>query len=92
MSALGRALLDQLEPDDLEHLAQLLAPHLPEGDADASPSDGWVTTSQAALHLGISVHALHRLTAARSVPFHQHTPGGRCYFRRSELDAWRAEQ
>jgi excisionase family DNA binding protein len=51
--------------------------------------DRWMTTSQAAGYLGISVGSLHKLTAAREVPFSQDRPGGRCYFKRSELDAWR---
>jgi excisionase family DNA binding protein len=89
MSDLGRALLEQLDRNDLEQLAELLAPHL---TATTASDDRWLTTAEAALHLGLSVHALHRLTAARRVPFTQHAPGGRCYFRRSELDAWRAEQ
>ena len=89
MSALARALLDDLEPDDLAELARRLAPFLPAPPVEAG---GWLTTAQAAEHLGISVHALHRLTAARTVPFHQDGPGARCFFRRSDLDAWRADR
>jgi excisionase family DNA binding protein len=85
MSAIARALLDELEPDDLEWLAQRLAPFLPTPTAD-----GWLDTKATAEHLGISVHALHRLVADRRIPFTQERPGAKCYFRRSDLDAWRS--
>jgi excisionase family DNA binding protein len=88
MSDLARALVAALDPDDLAVLARMLAPYLPA--PAPAVEDRWLDTRQAAEHLGVSVHALHRLTAARSVPFRQDAPGGRCYFRRSELDAWRA--
>ena len=86
MSALGRALLESLDPADLAELAELLAPFLP---TSPPADDGWMTTPQAAEYLGMSVHALHRLTADRRVPFHQDRPGAKCFFRRSELDTWR---
>jgi Helix-turn-helix domain len=88
MTALVRALLDELEPDDLDALAELLASRLAIRLSTA-PDNGWLDTKAAAAHLGISVHALHRLTADRTVPFHQDRPGARCWFRRSELDEWR---
>jgi hypothetical protein len=86
MSALARAILDELEPDDLEQLARALAPYLPARDGVA----GWLDTKAAATHLGITVNALHKLTRERAIPFSQAGPGGKCYFRRSDLDAWRA--
>jgi excisionase family DNA binding protein len=87
MTALARALLADLEPEDLRVLANRLAPYLP---APSTPvEDRWLNTREAAGHLGVSVHALHKLTAARSIPFEQDGPGARCYFRRSDLDAWR---
>lgn len=55
-------------------------------------SDGrWLTTAEAAKYLGMSPNALHKLTAAREVPFVQDSPGGKMYFKRSRLDAWRGE-
>ena len=39
---------------------------------------GWMDTKQAAEYLGLSVDALHKLTAARSIPFEQSGPGARC--------------
>ena len=70
----------------LADLAAVVGPHLPhESPAEA----GWMTSRQAAAHLGLTLHALHRLTAARAVPFEQDTPGGKCWFNRADLDAWR---
>jgi excisionase family DNA binding protein len=85
MSNLGRALIADLNPDDLADLAELLAPYLPRSTAD----DGWMNTRAAAEYLGMSVSALHRLTAAREIPCSQDGPGARCFFRRSDLDGWR---
>ena len=34
-------------------------------------------------------NALHKLTGPGAIPFAQDTPGGKCWFLRSELDAWR---
>ena len=84
MSALGRALLDELGPDDLAELARRLAPHLP-----TPAEDGWLSTREAADYLGLSVNALHRMTAARAIRFEQSAPGAKCYFKRSDLDAYR---
>jgi excisionase family DNA binding protein len=87
MSALARALLDDLAAEDLRELAERLAPYLPTPPPPTP--DRWLTTREAAEHLGLSVHALHRLTAERSIPFEQDGPGARCYFQRQDLDAWR---
>ena len=89
MSALARALLADLTSDELRWLADELAPYLPDRSSRGA-SDAWLNSRQAAEHLGLSVHALHRLTSARQVPFHQDGPGCRCWFRRAELDAWRS--
>jgi hypothetical protein len=86
MSALGRALLDELGDDDLAALAQLLAPYLP---SPAAPDDGWLSTRDAAEYAGCSVNALHRAMAAREVAFEQAGPGGKAWFRRAAIDAWR---
>lgn len=50
---------------------------------------GWLDTKQAANYLGLSVDSLHKLTAARGIPFEQSSPNARCWFLRSELDRWR---
>lgn len=87
MSALARALLDDLEPDDLAALAERLRPFLPAPVAD----DGWIDAKAAATHLGVPVSTIHRMTAARSIPFQQAKPGAKCWFRRSDLDMWRLQ-
>jgi excisionase family DNA binding protein len=88
VSALARALLDELGLDDLAELAQRLAPYLP---APAQPTeDRWLSTAEAAAYLAMTPNALHKLTARRCIPFEQDKPGAKCWFRRSDLDAWRA--
>jgi excisionase family DNA binding protein len=90
MSALAKALLDDLEPADLAQLAERLAPYL--APAPAPADDGWLTTKQAAAYLGVSVNSLHRATAERRIPFSQDAPNARCFFKRSDLDEWRAHK
>lgn len=50
--------------------------------------DRWMTTKEAADYLGRSVSSIHKLTAARAIPFEQDAPGGKCWFLKSELDEW----
>lgn len=87
MSDLARALLDELEPEDLATLAERLSPFL---RAPTRRDDEWLSTKQTAEYLGLTVHAVHHYISEGRLPFHQERPGARCYFRRSELDAWRA--
>ncbi len=54
-------------------------------------NDRWLTLREAAEYLGCSVAALHKLTCARAVPFHQRAPGAKCWFKASELDEWRRQ-
>lgn len=87
MSAdLARALIAELDDQALAELARRLAPHLP---APASADDRWLDSRQAAAYLGITKNALHKLTAAKAIRFEQSAPGGKCWFRRADLDAWR---
>jgi len=51
--------------------------------------DRWTDSKDAAAYLGIAVAALHKYTASRTVPFEQEAVGRKCWFLRSELDAWR---
>ena len=52
-----------------------------------SETDVWLTSHEAAKYLRLpSLDALHRLTGAGAVPHVKQ--GGRCLFRRSELDRW----
>jgi hypothetical protein len=46
-------------------------------------------TKAAAAYLGMKPNALHKLTSARTIPSEQHVPGGKHWFKRSDLDAWR---
>jgi excisionase family DNA binding protein len=66
-------------------LAAALCPHLQM----EQPGGGWMTSREAAAYLGLTLPALHRLTAARALPFEQDAPGGKCWFQRADLDAWR---
>lgn len=95
MSLLAQALLDQLDDEALDALAQRLAPLVANRVATAAhpaAADRWLTTREAAAYIGRSPNALHKLSAARVVPFSQDGPGARCYFRRSDLDAWMASR
>lgn len=95
MSDLAAALLDALDDDDLDRLAERLAPRLAgrvAGDGADGNADGWLDARAAAEYLGISRYALHRLSSDRRLPCSQERPGGRLYFKRSELDRWRSER
>jgi excisionase family DNA binding protein len=93
------ALVASLDRETLRLLAGRLSPYLPMAsdqsdddvdlDADRDPVDRWLDSRQAAAYLGMSVHAIHKLTAARTIPFEQDAPGCKCWFKRSELDRWR---
>ena len=89
MNTLARALLDELDGDALAELAARLAPYLP---TPAPAEDRWLTTARAAAYLGITTTALHKHTTARSIPFEQDKPSGKCWFKRSDLDTWRARR
>jgi len=94
VSDLAAALLDALDDDALDRLAERLAPRLAGrlAPADAQPNgDRWLDARAAAAYLGVSIHALHRLSAERRVPASQARPGARLYFQRSQLDRWRRE-
>jgi hypothetical protein len=74
------------DPEALAELADALAPHL----GDSPDADRWMDAKAAAAYVGLpSVNALHKLTAARLIPFEQDVRGGKCWFKRSALDAWR---
>ena len=66
---------------DLDLLARCASATLSDGDS-------WMDAAAAAKHLAVSLNALHKLTAARLIPFHQEGPRCKLWFRRSELDAW----
>ena len=90
---LAAAIVAGLDDDALDALAERLAPRLEsrfgQGPGAKAGADRWMTTAEAAAYVGMSTNGIHKLTSARQVPFVQDAPGCRCYFRRSELDAWR---
>jgi excisionase family DNA binding protein len=90
-SALARVVLDALhsDPAAAAELADLLAPYLRPRTDTGQPDDGWLDTKRAAEYLGLTTSGLHKLTSARLIPFEQDGPNCRCWFKRSELDAWR---
>jgi hypothetical protein len=74
------------EEDGLRRLAELLAPHLP---APMTPEDRWMNSREAAEYAGTTLRALHKAMAAREVHFEQDCPGGKAWFKRADVDAWR---
>src|SRR5262249_26275978 len=52
-------------------------------------SAGSVREREAAACAGTSVHALHAAMAARAVHFEQDCRGGKAWFKRTDIDAWR---
>jgi hypothetical protein len=72
----------------LRRLAELLAPYLPM-PAEPAESDGWMCTREAAEYAGTSTSALHKAMAAREIEFEQEVRGGKAWFRREYVDAWR---
>jgi len=93
--SVARALVAELasDPRALEELQRLVAPLIEARMAEASPlPDAWLDSKGAAHYLGISTNALHKHTSARTIPFQQDTPGGKCWFKKRELDAWRTRR
>ena len=88
--ALAEAVLAALDDAALDALAERLAPRI----ASKLPAngDGWLDSNGAADYLGLSIFALHRLSAERRIPCSQDREGGKLWFMRSKLDAWRLEQ
>lgn len=72
----------------LRRLAELLAPYLSVPATPLEP-DRWLSTRDAAAYAGTSPNALHKAMAAREVHFEQDTPGGKAWFKRADIDAWR---
>jgi hypothetical protein len=85
---LARLVIDAVRDDPalVADLAAALRPHL---EREQPVDDAWMPSDQAAAHLGITLAALRELTAARAIPFEQEGTGCKCWFKRSELDAWR---
>lgn len=80
------AVVDEL----VDMLAERVAARVQARLAVRSPEESpWLTTREAAEHLGMHPDTLRRLAAGRTIPSEQDGPGCSLHFRRSELDAWR---
>jgi excisionase family DNA binding protein len=75
----------------IEALADILSERVAARLSQQAVDDGWMTSKEAADYLAIPISTVRKLTAAGLIPFAQDVPGGRCYFKRSELDHWRGE-
>jgi excisionase family DNA binding protein len=87
VSSIATVLVDSLDDDALDALALRLVPRLVA--RLGSTSDVWMSTADAAAYLGVTRNSLHKLTAARVIPFEQDGPGCKLWFRRGDLDIWR---
>jgi hypothetical protein len=76
------------DEDGLRRLAELLAPYLPIRQLPTTP-DRWMDSREAAEYAGTTRDALHKAMAAREVHFEQDVPGGKAWFKRADIDAWR---
>ncbi len=88
MTELGRALLAQLDGNDLDCLADLLADRV----ADRVDAGGWLDARAAATYAGCTVPALRYAMSRHEVEFEQSCRGGKVWFRRAALDQWRSVQ
>jgi len=73
---------------DLRALEARLYEPEPRGDRE----DRWMPTREAARYLGVNPKTLSNLASRGEVPSVQHSPRGRRYFRRSDLDRWREQR
>ena len=82
-----------LTPASLDHLADAVANRVAARlNQRRETTDGWMDSAAAARYIGRSISSLHKLTAARRIPFSQDGPGAKCFFRRSDLDDWMASR
>ncbi len=75
-----------ISPEVVETIARRAAEIVRE---TAAP-DQWLDAKGAAEYLAVPLSTIHKLTAARAIPFSRDTPGGKLYFKRSALDEWRS--
>ncbi|MDQ8044533.1 MAG: helix-turn-helix domain-containing protein [Patulibacter sp.] len=81
----------EFSDDALDDLAEAIAERVARLvilSPGADP-DRWMTSAEAAEYLGTTVNALHKHTGARDISFSQEAPGGKLWFKRRDLDAWR---
>lgn len=82
-----------LTPASFDHLADAVASRVAVRlNERRETTDGWMDSADAARYIGRSISSLHKLTAARRIPFSQDGPGAKCFFRRSDLDDWMASR
>jgi hypothetical protein len=86
---MARALASEEGKQLIDGLADRVATRVRAQTSQAGPADGWLDSSRAAEYLGLSLPALHRLTCERRIAFSQERAGGKCWFKRSHLDAFR---
>lgn len=87
----GAAPPTSIDPAVIDALAEVVADKVAARLPQEAAEDGWMTSEEAASYLAVPISTLRKLTAAGSIPFSQDVPGGRCYFKRAELDRWRTE-
>ena len=86
--SLAAALVDVLDDAALDALADRLAPRLAE--RLGREEDGWLDSKGAARYLGVTVDALNKWHRSDDPPpCRQDVRGGKRWYRKSELDAWR---
>ena len=79
-----------LPPELVDEIAEAVVRKL--ALRDQHEEDRWMDAREAARYLGFkTVEPIRKLTAAREIPFSQDSPRGKCWFQRSQLDAWRNE-
>lgn len=73
-----------MTPEEIDMLAKAI------GREIALSQKAVFTVSEAAAYLGISESTLYKHTSAQEIPYYK--PNGKiCYFKRTELDAWMAQ-
>lgn len=80
------AALRELSAEEVEEARGILGVTPDEQAVD----DPWMDTKGAASYLGMHPDTLGKLAAARAIPYEQDAPGCKRWFRRSDLDRWRA--
>jgi hypothetical protein len=77
------------DPAARQEVVAALLPELRAALAAEGPAqDGWLGSRDAAGHLGLSLDAFKKVQ--HLVPSEQAAPGCRRWYRRADLDAWRA--
>jgi fructosamine-3-kinase len=80
-----------LSRDELHALAVELAPLIAARLHERESPSGWMGARAAADYAGCTVAALHKATASRQIRFSQESAGGKLWFRREWIDAWRGD-